>query len=240
MELAVFPKQTTSSLPFTSAKNIALLYFFFGRFLNHFFMYTFSSNSTTFWCNSDTAYSSASTSNHSQRVSKILPSLYWLVFLLLVLEYDFVVTQCWNCPCAIGGNMFQRQKSLSNLTKLKIRVVTVLPCPLYFLQDAGIKFHEILCRNICRNRFYPDVAHLLSKVACRTSNIFHSSLASFWIIPNKRAFLADHLLLLSDRSCDLIVEYTSFWYLWWILIEIAYPCSLLPLVIQIVPTSHHT
>ena len=36
MELALFPKQTTSSLPFTSAKNIALLYFFFGRFLNHF------------------------------------------------------------------------------------------------------------------------------------------------------------------------------------------------------------
>ena len=50
-----------------------------------------------------------------------------------------------------------------------------------------------------------------------------SNLASFWILRDKRTFLTDDLLLLRDHSCDLIIEYTSFWHFWWILIVIA--CS---------------
>ena len=131
---------------------------------------------TIFWYNSGTDNNSTSPYNHLQRISNLCLLCYCLVFLLLVLEFDFVVTQWWNCLCMIGGSVLQKQQSLSNLTKLKLCVVTVLPCPLFFLQVAAIKLRKILCRNICQSRFYPDVAHLLNKVARRRSNMTSSQI----------------------------------------------------------------
>lgn len=146
MELVVSTKHTTSVSPFTSANNIALLNFFFRGLLHHFLLYTFS------WDPVNSILTQCIIQSHFLTTCKEFQSFcllcYWLVFLLLVQEYDFVVAQCWYCLCTIVGSMLQRQQSLSNLTKLKVCVVTVLPCPLSLLQGAAIKFCEILCKNI--------------------------------------------------------------------------------------------
>ena len=125
---------------------------------------------------------------------------YWLVFLLLVQEYDFVVTQCWNCLCTIGGSVFQQQQSLSVFQRNKIFV--------------GTSAKSLLSK--CRSSTGQGCAQ-------NQQHDFQSDLASFWILRDKRAILADGFLLLSDRSCDVIVENTRFWHLWWILIGIACP-----------------
>ena len=128
-----------------------LLYFFFRWFLNRFLLYTFScnsANSTIFWCNSEKVCNSTTPSHHSQRVSKF-------VFSLLLTGLPLTGVGVWFCSGSMliltlhdRCSVLQRQQSLSNLTKLKVCVVTVLPCPLSFLQGAAIKFCEILCMNI--------------------------------------------------------------------------------------------